>query len=191
MESLQDRTWIGVKGKSPDAIFRDLDLRSGMASSRRGYFALQGALSDPGWYLIDAAGWNHRLIQGPVLIRLSAGCEVLTCTVDEGNLASAATGWKDGRRVWSVTYAGEDKPGEIATEGELPSPFSMIHQDYVARSRAPDAGDLLLDPLFEIAIEVVHNAIGFRADEASAAFDGRFVALEAVDPTIVQRLFGG
>jgi hypothetical protein len=162
-----------------------------MAVARPGRFALEGAGSEAGWYLIVADGWNHRLIQEPVLARLSAGCEVLTCTVEERNLSSAATGWRDGRRAWSVTYEGEERPGDVMAEGDLPASFAVIRRDLTARSQAEDAGDLLLDPLFEIPIEIVRDAVAYRPDEPSPAFDGRFVMLEALDPTILQRLFGG
>jgi hypothetical protein len=191
MRSLHDRTWLAVKGQSPDEVCRALGLRAGMAVTRPRRFSLEGAGSAAGWYLIVADGLHHRLIQESVLTRLSAGCEVLTCTVDERNLFSAATGWRNGRRVWSVTYAGEDRPGEVVAEGELPASFAAILREFTAKSQAEDAGDLLLDPLFEIAIEVVRHDVGYRPDESSPPFDGRFVLLEPLDPTIWQRLFGG
>ena len=191
LQSLGARSWLAVRGKAADAIRADLGLKAGMAVTRPRRFALEGAGSDAGWYLIVGDGRDHRLIQEPVLTRLSDGCEVLTCTVDESNLFSVATGWRNGRRLWSVRYEGEDKPGVVAAEGDLPVTYVLIHRDYVARSQAEDAGDLLLDPLFEIPIELVRNAVGYRPDERSPAFEGRFTLLEAIDPTLMQRLFGG
>ena len=190
-QTIGSRTWLAVKGKAADAVCRDLELRAGMAISRPRRFALEGAASDAGWYLIVADKWDHRLIQEPVLTKLSAGCEVLTCSVDEGNLSSRAAGWRDGRRVWSVSYEGEDMPGEVLAQGDLPLTFELISRDLTNKSKAPDAGDLQLDPLFEIPIELVHNAVGYRPDEPSRAFDGRFVVLDPVNPTLMQRLFGG
>ena len=93
--------------------------------------------------------------------------------------------------MWSVTYEGEDTPGEVVVEGTPPEPFAAIRDAFTARAQADDAGDLLLDPLFEIPIEVVRQIVGYRPDEPSPAFDGGFVLLEAVDPTFMQRLFGG
>ena len=190
-QTIGSRTWLAVRGKAAEAVCRDLELRAGMSVSKPRGFALVGAASDAGWYLIVAARWDHRFIQEPVLTKLSAGCEVLTCTVDEGNLSSRAAGWRDGRRVWSVSYEGEDVPGEVLAQGDLPLPFELINRDFTAKSKAPDAGDLLLDPLFEIPIELVHNAVGYRPDEPSRAFDGRFVILDPIKPTLMQRLFGG
>lgn len=189
--SLENRSWLAVLGKPAAAICADLALKTGMAATRRNSFALMGAASDAGWYLIIAEGRDHRLIQEPILATLSAGCEVLTCTVQESFLSSAATGWRNGHKRWSVTYEGEDAPGEVVAEGDLPVTFALIRQNLTAKSQAEDAGDLPLDPLFEIPIEAVRNAIGYRPDEPSPAFDGRFVLLEAIDPTLMQRLFGG
>ena len=190
-QTIGSQTWLAVKGKAADVVCGDLALRAGMAVTRPRRFALEGAASDAGWYLIVADKWNHRLIQEPVLTKLSTGCEVLTCTVDEGNLSSRATGWRDGRRLWSVTYEGEEPPGEVLAEGDLPLTFALISRDLTNLSNTEDAGDLPLEPLFEIPIEIVHNAVGYRSDKPSRAFDGRFVILDAINPTLMQRLFGG
>jgi hypothetical protein len=137
-----------------------------------------------------ARGWNHRLIAPDVLAVLAGGCEVVTCTADERNLASTASGWKNGRQIWVLRYEGEDHPAEVFVEGSLPPTVATTREEFVERSRAEDAGDLLLDPLFEMAIAAVRREIGYRPDEPSP-FDGRFVMLEASNPTISQRLFGG
>ena len=71
-----------------DAVHETLGLRAGMAVTRPRRFALEGAMSEAGWYLIVADGREHRFVQPPVLSRLSAGWEVLTCSVDERNLSS-------------------------------------------------------------------------------------------------------
>jgi hypothetical protein len=182
---LDSKSWLAVKGKAVEAVYRDLGIRAGMAIRTSGAFALEGAASDAGWYLMVATGFDHRLIQAPVLARLSVECELLTCTVDVRNLSSRAAGWRDGAKIWSVTYEGEDSP-DVVVAGDLPVTFDMIRRDYVARSQASDAGDLLLDPLFEIAIEIVRHAGGYRPDEPSTAFDGRWMALDSVDKTFNQ-----
>ena len=190
MQSLRALSWLAIKGKSVVDVCHDLELRQGATRVGTRRLPLEGAMSG-GWFLIVGEGQNHRLIQPAVLARLSAGCEVLTCTVEERNLSSAASGWVNGGRMWSVSYEGEDRPGEVLAEGELPVTFEAINQDYTARSQADDAGDLLLDPLFEIPIETVRSAIGYRPDEASPAYEDRFTSLEAINPTLKQRLFGG
>ncbi len=191
MHSLHARTWLVVRGKTADQICDDLELRAGMAVTRPRRFPIEGAMSDGGWYLVVADGWDHRLIQEPILSKLSAGCDVLTCTVEERNLSSASSGWRDGRRLWSVTYEGEEHPGDVVATGDLPITFTSLHHEFITKSQAEGAGDLLLDPLFEVPIEMVQREVGYRPDQPSRAFDGRFVLLEAINPTLMQRLFGG
>lgn len=144
VQDLHARSWLAVRGKAADAICADLGLKTGMAVTRPRRFALEGAASDAGWYLL-----------------------------------------------WVVTYDGEAQPGDVAANGDFPATFALIRRDYTAKSQAEDAGDLLLDPLFEIPIELVRNTVGYRPDEPSPAFDGRYTLLEAVDPTLMQRVFGG
>ena len=105
-------------------------------------------------------------------------------------MSSRAASWRDGAKAWSVNYEGEESP-EVVVNGDLPVTFDMIRRDYIARSQTPDAGDLLLDPLFEIAIEIVRNPVAYRPDEPNPAFDGRWVALDSIDKTFKQHLFGG
>ena len=37
----------------------------------------------------------------------------------------------------------------------------------------------------------MYGAIDYRPDENAPAYDGRFTALDAINPTLKQRLFGG
>jgi hypothetical protein len=187
---LHSRTWLGVKGKPLDVACTDLDLSVGMASTRHMYFPVEGARSDAGWTLIVAAGFDHRLIQPPLMVKLSQGCEVLTCTCDERNLSSAATAWRNGEQEWSITYNGEDS-SDVAVTGALPPGVLILERDLMDKSKAEDAGDLILDPLFEIAIEAVRHSVGYRPDLPGPEFEGRFHALDSNHPTLKQRLFGG
>ena len=187
---LHSRSWLGVKAKPLEVACADLDLHLGMVSTRHLYFPLEGARSDAGWALVVAAGFDHRLIQPPLMVRLSQGCEVLSCTCDERNLSSAATAWRNGAQEWRITYNGEDSPDVVVT-GALPPGVRILQRELVDKSKAEDAGDLLLDPLFEIAIEAVRHSIGYRPDCPGPGFEGRFHALEAGHPTLRQRLFGG
>ncbi len=59
---LENRSWLAVTGKPAMAICTTLGLQMSMAATRRARFALMGAASDAGWYLIIAEGRDHRLI---------------------------------------------------------------------------------------------------------------------------------
>ena len=67
-------------GKSPEAVRSELHLRASSVPSHPSKYPLVGGSSEVGWYLIVARGREHRLIAEPVIQRLSADCEMLTCT---------------------------------------------------------------------------------------------------------------
>lgn len=189
MKTTRPRSWLAVKGKSPEAVRSELHLRASSIPSNPAKYPLVGGSSEAGWYLIVAGGRDHRLIAEPVIRLLSAGCEVLTCTVDEQNIYSAAAGWRYGARVWSVTYEGEEAATDVVADGELPPAFPAIRTRFTVEAQAEDACDALVDPMFEIAVETVRSVIGYKYGEASPEFDGRFVILEATDRSWWQRLF--
>jgi hypothetical protein len=144
-------------------------------------FQIVGASSDAGWYLIIARGRDHRLIHEGVIKSLSVGCEVVTCTVEEQVIFSAATCWRGGSRVWSVTYDGEEAATDVVVEGELPFAFSGIRSQYTALAQAEDAGDALVDPMFEIPVEIVRSVVDYKPYDKNPAYAGRYILLEGLD----------
>ena len=176
------RSWLAVNGNSPETVNSELRLR---ASSLHGddklNFRIVGAKSDAGWYLIIAGGRDYRLIHEPVVKSLSVGCEVLTCTVEEQVNFSAATCWRNGSRVWSVTYDGEGEATDVVVEGDLPFAFSGIRAQFTAQAQAEDAGDALVDPMFEIPVECVRSLIDYKPYDANPGFAGRYMLLEGLD----------
>jgi hypothetical protein len=133
-------SWLGVNGKSVDAILSDLRLRSTGVRGVDGEAPVAGAMSETGWYLIVANDAEHRLISAPVVERLSIDCEVVTCTVEERVMFSEATGWRNGRRLWSATHRGEDGPTGIDAEGSLPAEYQGIRDALVAKQEAEGGG---------------------------------------------------
>jgi hypothetical protein len=187
-------SWLGIKGKSATAILAELRLRPTGAPGVEGESSVVGAMSDAGWYLIVARGAEHRLISAPVVERLSTGCEVLTCTVEEHVMFSEATGWQNGRRVWSVTHRAEDGPTGIDAQGALPPEFPPIRDDFTARQRAEGGDAARVDFLFEIPVALVERFIAYRHDAISPAFDEEsfevLVPMDESKQSWIQRLFG-
>jgi hypothetical protein len=189
-ETSRPRSWLVVKGKTPEAVCNELHLRAGAYRGDTTKWNLVGAGSDLGWYLVVAHGREHRLINEAVIARLAAGCEVLTCTVEEQQIYSAAAGWRDGHRLWAIAYDGEEGPSDVVIDGDLPHGSSDIRARFTALAQAEDAGDALVDPMFEIPGEIVRSVTGYKFGEPSPGFEGRFVLLEATDRSWLQRLVG-
>jgi len=145
-ETSRPRSWLVVKGKTPEAVCNELHLRGAYRGDTTKW-NLVGAGSDLGWYLVVAHGREHRLINEAVIARLAAGCEVLTCTVEEQQIYSAAAGWRDGHRLWAIAYDGEEGPSDVVIDGDLPHGSSDIRARFTALAQAEDAGDALVDPM--------------------------------------------
>ncbi len=185
-------SWLATKSKSAEAVLSELELRS---TGKRGEVArspLVGASSDAGWFLIIASRCEHRIISGPVVERLSAGCEVLTCTVEEHAMFSEARGWRDGHRLWSVTHRGDNDATKkiVSEEGTFPSEYSSIRERLFRQQEAENAGDAEVDFLFEIPVVLVQTFTGYKHDEVSPAFEAHgFKLLESTKKSLLQRLF--
>src|SRR5436190_9557596 len=120
------QSWLAVRGKPPAAVLETLGLRGTGAREEIAESSIVGAELPTSWYLVVAGRSGHRLMRDQTLQWLSAGCEVVTGDVEEHVMVSVATGWKDGRRVWSVTHDAQRDMEHLQTEGELPAAFTSI-----------------------------------------------------------------
>jgi hypothetical protein len=190
-------SWLAIKGRPAVEILDALHLRPTGVERLDGESPFVGAMSDAGWYLIVARGAEHRLASAAVLERLSVGCEVLTCTVEEHVMFSQATGWRDGRRLWAVSHRGEDGPAGVEEEGALPPEYPPIRDRLMAQQEAAGGSEADVDCLFDIPVALVQRFVGYKHDEVNPAFEARgFEVLESERPEPAKqswlgRLFGG
>ena len=52
-------------------------------------------------------------------------------------MASNASAWKNGRKIWWLDYKGEDGVSDVQSNGDLPPEFASIHE----RLRKEQAAD--------------------------------------------------
>jgi hypothetical protein len=171
-------SWLATKGKPPETVLAELGLRATGVEGIAGESPALGATTATDWYLIVLDAAEHRLIGADVVARLSRGCEVLTCTVEEHVMFSQATGWRDGREEWRVTHRGEDGPVGLDARGDLPVPFPAIRDELTARQAAEGGADADVDHLFDIPVVLVQAFTGFRHDEDGP--DGESPVLEVL-----------
>lgn len=183
-------SWLAVRGKSPEAVREELQLRGTGTPGSIPVASFVGSTSDAGWYLIVARGCEHRVIGAPVLEHLSVGCEVLTCTVEEHVMFSEATGWQNGKRLWRVAHKGENGPKGISAEGAPPAEYASIRDRFISQQDAEGGAEADVDFLFEIPVVLVQTFVGYKHDEESPAFDKRgFELLESTQKSFFKRLF--
>src|SRR5262245_52377994 len=128
-------SWLAVKGKPVADILAELRLRPTGTHALDGEEPFVGAASG-GWYLIVMNGAEHHFLGADVLTPLSAGCEVMTCTVEEHVMFSEATGWENGRRLWRVRHEGDAGPRGVEEEGTLPQQYFEIRNRLIQQQEA-------------------------------------------------------
>ena len=172
-------SWIAVKGKPAAEVLRVLALRPTGGRAHEGDVPFVAAESDAGWYLVVMSGAEHRLLGPAVLTGVSAGCELLTCTVEEHVMFSEAAGWKNGERAWKVTHRGEDGPIRVDEDGTLPPGYNSIRDRLMAMQEAEGGARAEVDHLFDIPVVLAQSIVGYKHDEVSSPFGaGGFEVLE-------------
>jgi hypothetical protein len=173
-------SWIAVKGKSTPEILRELGLRATGERASAGEQPFVGA-SNNAWYLIVADGAEHPVLRLEILERLSIGCEVMTCTVEEHVMFSRSTGWRNGQSLWAVTHRGEVGPTGIEEEGTPPSEYAPIRDRLLQRQQDEGGEAADVDYLFDIPVALVHAFVGYKHDELKTNFS-EFEVLESDAP---------
>jgi hypothetical protein len=104
-------TWFAVRGKKPEAVRAELGLHGTGQSVAFPPPHIAGAALPGGWYLVQRLRFECR--DDGVLSRLSIGCEVISLFVEEHVMVSRLSGWKDGKRLWSVLHEPEKHTKQV------------------------------------------------------------------------------
>lgn len=159
--------WVAVKGLEPAAVLSRLGLAATGRDCDDHFDDIAAHPLPDDALLVAARGCDHRVLRSHHVARLSIGCRVLSCAVEEhAGFASCAL-WEDGRRVWQVEYVGCEDPEEFYFEGELPQRFHVLH----ANAAPTDSDDLDGYFLMDIPLMLAREWSGYRHDDADPAFD--------------------
>ena len=131
------------------------------------------------------------MIGDSTLRRLSAGCEVVTCGVEEHVMVSEATLWRAGQCVWRVSHDGAQGVENLHVEGELPPAFASIRDRLFCEQQAPASSQFPADYIFDIPVELAKSLTGYRHDEDTPGLAANsFDVLEHRGPfSLVKSLF--
>lgn len=186
-------SWLAVKGMPAQAIRDRLGFRPTGEREEFPESELSAAHLPNGWYVI-VSDHTEQVASEDELQKLSAsGCELVTCFVEEHVMVSAATGWKDGRKIWSISHESPKGQRHLDVQGEPPLEFPKIRDTWVAKT---DPG---VDYIFEIPVAVAASVAGYRYDRSVPGLSGDvFEVLEHVapqpprpKPPLPQRSFSG
>ena len=155
-------SWLAVRGKPVDVVLGQLGLRGTGTREEIPESPIVGAELPGGWYLV-LSNKDVQFLDDNVLSKMSAGCEVVTCFVEEHVMYSEAKGWEGGKAKWSVTHDAEKGLDHLQPTGEVPAAFGPIHERL--RAELETAGENAVDFLFDVPAELAKVQTGFRHDE--------------------------
>jgi hypothetical protein len=169
-------SWFAIRGKAPEAVLQDFGLKNVGKEYCKTPFC--GGALPSGWYLVIHG--RHEFANDEAR-RLSRGCEVIACFVEEHVMVSRAAGWKDGEQNWSVTHDAQEGDGHLEVKGEPPEGFAAV-RDHLTKQQEEEGG---ADFIFDIPVALSKEITGYRHDERPAITFDNFVK-----PTFFQRVFG-
>src|SRR4051812_22249023 len=109
--------WLAVKGKPPQAARDVLGFQLTTERESIPESPISAVEMPNGWYLI-VCQHTERVASDEMLQTLSAGCELVTCFVEEHVMVCSAAGWMDGKQLWAVTHDAQINRRHLEVIGE-------------------------------------------------------------------------
>jgi hypothetical protein len=176
-------SWFAVRGKTAELVLQDFGLsRAGKVDRKATYW---GGDLPGGWFLVVRE--RHEFTDDEVR-RLSAGCEVIACFVEEHVMVSCAASWKDGKQVWKVSHSSEEGIENLEVEGRPPAEFAGIRERRTKeQERDADRG---VDYIFSVPVDLAKEATGFIHEECDESDFETFIGPSFEKPSFWARVFG-
>ena len=157
-------SWFGFEGKRKARVLASFGLRDlGTIDAANG--ALFSVAELPtGWTILFVNDYEFGGDAG-VLAEVSAHSHVIACQAEEHVMASAAHGYRRGRREWEVVHDSSHGRDDLAVTGRPPAQLVEIRQRLAARNEKqdPDAWPRV-DYLFDVPVELAASETGYRHD---------------------------
>ncbi len=161
--------WIAVKGMGKEEVLATLSLsgawRPLTPDEDEFSFRISCAEIPCGWMHVLTQNFDYATAER--MTALSTGGVAVACAVEEHVMVSQAWGYADGRQVWSILHDGGNRGTmDLETTGDLPSAFMPIREKLVRQQGAEDAGDAMVDYMFDLPVELADALVGYRHDRA-------------------------
>jgi hypothetical protein len=159
-------SWVAIKGKSKDDVLATVELTDTAEQDEANESPISGAELGSGWYVLFLNTYGHKLVEPKSLERLSTGCEVLACMVEEHVMASSAEMYKDGQTVWHVAHQGDGEDiYDLTVAGALPASFQKIRQRLTDAQEHEGRKPPEVDYIFDIPLELAAEICGYKHDQ--------------------------
>jgi hypothetical protein len=161
-----DISWLAVKGKNQQIILDQMGLDKTNSFGEFFDHPVTGFSLPDGWYLIVMDDRANKYIPDELLAKMSAGCIITTCQIEEYTMYSSVAQWENGKLSWAVVHDGDKAKDDLTVTGTPPEAFGAIRDDYAESQKEDDeAGEEEVDWYFEIPLELAKQITGFKHDE--------------------------
>lgn len=162
-------SWAAVRGGNAEAIHSILGVRSTNTWEEITESDVVGTTLSTGWYTVL---FNIKEIDKAILERLSDLGEVVHCFVEDHVMFSCASGWRNGKFVWSVIHNCEKGRYHLEVAGTAPPAFEGIQRRLVAEQDAVGGEKADVDWIYDAPAELAKELTGFRHDQDISGVSG-------------------
>jgi hypothetical protein len=177
-------SWFAVSGKDPQRVLQELGLSPTGETEEVPDAPIVCAHLPAGWFLVFVNRDSPVVFWEEPLARLSAGCRVVSCEIEEHVMFSSATCHSNGERVWHVAHDAQKGIYHLETQGQMPPELDGILQSLKNEQDLEGGEKADVDYIHDVAIELAKAITGFRHDEDGEGSDAEpFQVLEHTSST--------
>jgi hypothetical protein len=155
-------SWIAFQGKGKDDVLAAIGLVDTGVADEANEAPVSGAALPTGWYV---AFFNDYLYVSPErLAKLSAGCVVVACQVEEHVMASAVLIYEDGAKRCSVSHESERGRYDLSVDGDPPEVFPALRDGLLQQQDGAGGSEASVDFVFDVPVQLAAALCGYRHD---------------------------
>jgi len=162
-------SWVALKGANLQTACAALGLRATGRREETAESKIVGAELPTGWCLIR---FDRSEMEDRELARLSRLGEVVCCFVEDHVMVSWASGWHEGKKVWSVAHDCEKGRFHLDIEGEVPAELKGIAERLIAEQQAAGGEKADVDHVYDAPAELAKELTGYRHDQEMPGLTG-------------------
>lgn len=158
-------SWLAVSGKGPQQVLKELQLHSTGETEEFPESPISAAQLPSGWFLIFANRFDSPLVAHDSLQKLSSGCTVISCQVEEYVMFSSASCYSNGQRKWHLAHDAQESIYHLSTNGNLPPEFNDIYASL--KQEQDDSGGYTsdVDYIHDVPVSLAKAITSFRHDQ--------------------------
>lgn len=154
--------WIAFHGLTKAEVLSHVDLVDTQERDEANESPISGSELPGGWYVLFLSDVAHPYLSAESLQRLSKGCTVLGCQVEEHVMVSASFLYENGARIWHILHESEKGVYNLEIEGAPPGSFSIAEFRQKQHEAGGESADV--DYIFDAPVELAQAICGFRHD---------------------------